>query len=145
MAIRNRLSAVFCEVEKVPPQCFALALNDHVADILFDRRHLNQILWNLCRNGWRHSKQQSASLRLSLHAAANGRSVNVEVSDDGPGMTVETLQHLFEPFFTTEATGTGLGLYIARELCEANGASIKYVAAANGSLFSIHIKKITAK
>lgn len=135
----------FCEVEKVPLPGFALALNAQAVDILFDRRHLNQILWNLCRNGWRHCRQQAASLRLSLHTAANGRSVNVEVSDDGPGMTTETLQHLFEPFFTTEATGTGLGLYIARELCEANGASIKYVAAVNGSLFSIHIKKITSK
>ena len=59
-------------------------------------------------------------------------------------MTAEAAQHLFEPFFTTEPTGTGLGLYIARELCDANGASIKYVPAENGSLFIIYIKKISA-
>lgn len=51
----------------------------------------------------------------------------MEIKDDGPGVAPETEQQLFEPFFTTEASGTGLGLYIARELCEANGASLEYV------------------
>ena len=116
----------------------------NAVDILFDRRHLNQILWNLCRNGWRHSRQTSSSLRLALHAAANSHAVRVEIRDDGPGLTIEAAQHLFEPFFTTEPTGTGLGLYIARELCDANGASIKYVPVEDGSLFIIYIKKIAA-
>lgn len=132
----------FCQAEKVPPSGFVIDIAEHAADILFDRRHLNQILWNLCRNGWRHSRQTDSSLRLKLHAAANSHALRVEIRDDGPGLTAEAAQHLFEPFFTTEPTGTGLGLYIARELCDANGASIKYVPIEDGSLFIIYLKKI---
>jgi two-component system sensor histidine kinase PilS (NtrC family) len=134
----------FCQAEKVPFQGFALNIGDQAAEILFDRRHLNQILWNLCRNGWRHSKQQAASLSVSLLISANGRAVSLEIHDDGLGLSAEAIQHLFEPFFTTEASGTGLGLYIARELCEANGANIKYMPGGNGSLFIISMKKSIA-
>jgi two-component system sensor histidine kinase PilS (NtrC family) len=48
------------------------------------------------------------------------------VSDDGPGVSAAARMHLFEPFFTTESRGTGLGLHLARELCTANGATIRY-------------------
>jgi two-component system, NtrC family, sensor histidine kinase PilS len=48
------------------------------------------------------------------------------VIDDGPGLSVEQRQHLFEPFFSSESTGVGLGLYLARELCVANGAELSY-------------------
>ncbi len=51
----------------------------------------------------------------------------LEVEDDGDGIAPEKVQQLFEPFFTSEAAGTGLGLYIARELCEANGALLEYI------------------
>ena len=51
----------------------------------------------------------------------------LDVFDDGPGVAAEAKPHLFEPFFTTDAQGTGLGLYIARELAEGNSARIEYV------------------
>ena len=135
----------FCQAEKVPSSGFQLNLKQTTTHITFDQRHLNQILWNLCRNGWRHSKQDKASLTLSLHAPANSRIARLEVYDDGAGVMPENRPHLFEPFFTTETTGTGLGLYIARELCEANGANIQYAAKENGSLFVIQLKKHTLK
>jgi two-component system sensor histidine kinase PilS (NtrC family) len=50
----------------------------------------------------------------------------LEVQDDGPGIPAENQGRLFEPFFTTASEGTGLGLYIAKELCEANGAQLEY-------------------
>jgi two-component system sensor histidine kinase PilS (NtrC family) len=56
----------------------------------------------------------------------------LEVSDDGSGVPGDEVQKIFEPFFTTEEGGTGLGLYIARELCEANGAMIEYKRAIDG-------------
>ena len=56
----------------------------------------------------------------------------LEILDDGPGLGAAVLPQLFEPFFTTEASGTGLGLYIARELCEANGAALEYARQAHG-------------
>jgi two-component system sensor histidine kinase PilS (NtrC family) len=48
------------------------------------------------------------------------------VQDDGPGITPEVRAHLFEPFYTTSSKGTGLGLYLARELCLNNGAMLDY-------------------
>ncbi|HEU4708241.1 MAG TPA: HAMP domain-containing sensor histidine kinase, partial [Methylophilaceae bacterium] len=132
----------FCETEKILPVCFKLEVGRSTTCVSFDRRHLNQILWNVCRNGWRHSKQKVGSLVLSLRASLNSRSLRLEIADDGGGVKPEDRGHLFEPFFTTESTGTGLGLYIARELCEANDATIQYVAPESGSLFLIHLKKV---
>ena len=135
----------FCQVEKIPVHGFQMNLGAEASQISFDRRHLQQILWNVCRNGWRHSRQSTASLKLGLHASVGIRSIRLEVSDDGSGVATEARPHLFEPFFTTESSGTGLGLYIARELCEANGASIKYAAVENGGgLFVIYLKRQAA-
>jgi two-component system sensor histidine kinase PilS (NtrC family) len=50
----------------------------------------------------------------------------LEVIDHGPGIAEEHITHIFEPFYTTEASGTGLGLYISRELCESNQARLEY-------------------
>src|SRR5664279_5708478 len=97
----------FCQVEKIPPLGFEINLGECAEQIAFDRRHLNQILWNLCRNGWRHSKQDEAGLTLSLDIPANAHTIRLEIADDGPGISPEAVQHLFEPFFTTESTGTG--------------------------------------
>lgn len=131
----------FCQIEKIPADAFVLVPQSVSADILFDRRHLHQILWNLCRNGWRHSLQQAGSLTLGISTTARARNVSIEVRDDGPGIPRDAQSHIFEPFFTTESTGTGLGLYIARELCEANSATLKYSAQQPGSLFSLGLRK----
>ncbi|HWU83124.1 MAG TPA: ATP-binding protein [Methylophilaceae bacterium] len=133
--------AEFCQVEKIPQHGFLLELAGEALAIHFDRRHLNQILWNLCRNGWRHSRQADGSLRLHLRLSQLSHGVLLEIADDGPGVAADMRQHLFEPFFTTESTGTGLGLYIARELCEANAASIHYTGHDFGGSFTIHIKQ----
>jgi two-component system sensor histidine kinase PilS (NtrC family) len=65
------------------------------------------------------------------------------VTDDGEGISEEVSNHLFEPFFTTEKSGTGLGLYIGKELAEANGAHLHYKQTANGTTFIMQIKKAT--
>jgi two-component system sensor histidine kinase PilS (NtrC family) len=135
----------FCQVEKIPSEAFEVNLGEYEEQVMFDRRHLNQILWNLCRNGWRHGTQGKSSLDLSLHIPSNGRTIRIEITDDGAGVPAQAIPHLFEPFFTTESTGTGLGLYIARELCEANGGNIKYAQNKKGSQFIIHMKRRTPK
>lgn len=93
-------------------------------DVRFDRGHLGQVLWNLCRNALRYGRKRAGSLVLAV-GGPDGRTV-LEVRDDGPGISGEHRAKLFEPFFTTAADGTGLGLYIAKELCEANGARLEY-------------------
>ncbi|MES2635702.1 MAG: ATP-binding protein [Pseudomonadota bacterium] len=137
--------AQFCAVEKIPEASFKLELNHLDTVISFDRRHLNQILWNLCKNGWRHSQQNKNSLILLV--SAKMQTIQIEISDDGEGIAENVRNHLFEPFFTTEKSGTGLGLYIARELAEANGAKLQLktpsdaITPNHGTQFIINIKK----
>jgi two-component system sensor histidine kinase PilS (NtrC family) len=66
-----------------------------------------------------------------------GTIVKLDVVDDGPGVAPAMRGQLFEPFFTTAVGGTGLGLYIAREVCEANGATLDYVETARGAQFTV--------
>ena len=94
--------------------------------VSFDRGHLRQVLWNLCRNALRYGRKLPGSLVLTM-SEEDGR-VMLSVQDDGPGISAEYQGKLFEPFFTTAPEGTGLGLYIAKELCEANGARLEYHA-----------------
>jgi len=94
--------------------------------VAFDRGHLRQVLWNLCSNALRFGRKLPGSLALAM-GRENGR-VTLAVQDDGPGISEEQRAKLFEPFFTTASDGTGLGLYIAKELCEANGALLEYHA-----------------
>ncbi len=131
----------FCAVEGIPAFCFKLECSDTNTMILFDRRHLNQILWNLCKNGWRHCKNEENSLKLTVSSLGKTRTVQIEISDDGDGIPEDKRSNLFEPFFTTEKTGTGLGLYIARELADANGAKLQYKPSDSGTQFMMLIKK----
>ncbi len=138
-AFLEQFAADFCATEKVPSECVAIEVRTTLR-IAFDRQHLHQILWNLLRNAWRHGHRQPGSVRVSLSPAELPGMLLLEVADDGPGVAVELQGHLFEPFFTTEAQGTGLGLYIARELCEGNGAHIEYREGGPGCRFRITLK-----
>lgn len=113
-----------CHVEKVSNDIFVLDAPESCM-VQFDPGHFEQVLWNLCGNALRYSQKKAGSVRLRATRAEEGR-VLLEVMDDGAGVNPEAEQKLFEPFYTTDAGGTGLGLYIARELCEANGAKIDY-------------------
>jgi two-component system sensor histidine kinase PilS (NtrC family) len=103
--------------------------------VRFDREHLSQVMWNLLRNAVRYAPGKPASVRIVLREFA-GR-VEISVVDDGPGVPAAIQGQLFEPFFTTEAKGTGLGLYLARELCAANRATLEYVDDTPGAHFRI--------
>lgn len=108
--------------------------------VSFDPHQLRQVLWNLCANACQHGAQPGAPPRLELSATIEqGRNRPIlEVRDAGPGVAAEHVNRLFEPFFTTRAKGTGLGLYLARELCEANRAHLQYLPiAGGGSCFRI--------
>jgi two-component system sensor histidine kinase PilS (NtrC family) len=129
----------FCAVENIPTSHF-LVDNLNPKYITFDRRHLTQILWNLSKNGWEHSHKQTGSLTISC--SDNGKAgLSVQITDDGDGVTEKNQTRLFEPFYTTKSTGNGLGLYISRELAEANGAKLQYYPLAQGSAFILHLKK----
>ena len=95
----------------------------------FDKSQIEQVMVNLCDNGLRYSKQQTGKNRIQLlaGATADGERAYVDVRDFGPGIAPEYRNSVFEPFFTTDKSGTGLGLYLARELCEANQAHLSLV------------------
>jgi len=108
--------------------------------MLFDRQHMDQVMWNIVRNAWRHCRKRPGSIRIVVWPAPAPGRLLIDVHDDGPGVPRETQAHLFEPFFTTETSGTGLGLYIARELCDGNGARLEYVENPGGGQFRITVK-----
>lgn len=127
----------FKATEKLDEHQIVLDLGDENFHVMFDRDHLNQVLWNLCRNALRYSSGGRGSIRLELVRPVRGHAVRLEVADDGPGVPPESRAKLFEPFFTTSASGTGLGLYLAREICEANAAVLEYVETAHGARFAL--------
>jgi two-component system sensor histidine kinase PilS (NtrC family) len=80
---------------------------------------------------------------ICVRAGTSANTVELLVSDDGPGIPEAIRPHLFEPFFTTAASGTGLGLYIAREICDANNASLEYYEHdGSGAQFMIAIRGV---
>jgi two-component system sensor histidine kinase PilS (NtrC family) len=126
----------FCQIEKVAQATIKLELNAD-PEVSFDHSHLNQVMWNLCRNALQHCRRQHASIRITVSLAGSGNIVKLDVVDDGPGVPTALRNNLFEPFFTTVSSGTGLGLYIAREVCEANDATLDYVETSTGAQFTI--------
>ncbi|AJQ97418.1 sensor histidine kinase [Gynuella sunshinyii] len=104
-------------------------IETRVADdlmIKFDPSHLQQVLTNLISNGLRYSKMAGNRCEVEIVAGilnANNQPY-LDVIDFGPGISAENRDKLFEPFFTTEKTGTGLGLFLTKELCEANQSQI---------------------
>ena len=114
-----------------------------------DPHQLTQVLTNLVQNGLRYSaqKHRQGQVWLRLFRDEDSDLPVLEVLDDGAGVAPEQLQHIFEPFFTTENKGTGLGLYISRELCESNQARLDYKPReGGGSCFRItfaHPRKLS--
>lgn len=121
----------FCQSEGIDTTQLDLTVEPEDMRILADPGHLHQVLTNLCENALRHSSGEQHSLRLRAGRGDNG-GVFLEVIDNGPGIDAATAEKMFEPFFTTAASGTGLGLYIARELCEINQAQLVYHTPTDG-------------
>lgn len=114
-------------------------------EVCFDQIQLYQVLSNLCENGLRYS-QGTPLLELTIGVSDESNRPYLDVRDHGPGMTEEVKAQIFEPFFTTELKGTGLGLYLAREICEANQASLHLLSNTSmGCCFRIHFSQLSEK
>jgi two-component system, NtrC family, sensor histidine kinase PilS len=93
-----------------------------------DPTHLHQVLWNLCDNAVKYASATAGAIAVELrcgHLEPSGRPF-IEVADRGPGIDPQNVEKIFEPFYTGQPGGTGLGLYISRELAERNGATLRY-------------------
>jgi two-component system, NtrC family, sensor histidine kinase PilS len=109
-----------------------LATSQPMVPALIDPRHLHQVLTAMVQNARRHGHLPGEAARITLHAYRLDEAPVIDILDRGPGIPEAVVPQLFRPFFTTSEHGTGLGLYIARELCRANGASLDYVAVPGG-------------
>jgi len=102
---------------------------------------LHQVIWKLMDNAMRHAKREKSTPRVTLkmrRLTDTGYCV-VSVEDDGPGISEHDIERIFEPFYTTHKQGSGLGLYIARQLCEANQAELTVDSSPDGTRFHIRV------
>lgn len=121
------------------PVDIELHLAEPALVVRFDPDHLQQVVGNLVMNGMRYSKKRTgrAWIRLECGRVAGNGLPHLDVIDEGFGVPTAQRSHLFEPFFTTESHGTGLGLYLSREICEANQARLDYIPREPGACFRI--------
>ncbi|PPE74733.1 ATPase [Solimonas fluminis] len=126
--------------EGYPQSSRALDLLDVPASlqVRFDPGHLQQVLFNLWDNSFEHGAAAGGPPRVLMHAERldNGR-IYLEIADNGPGISQDLSDKVFEPFFTTHSAGTGLGLYLAREICEYNHSRLQLVPQTRGACFRI--------
>jgi two-component system sensor histidine kinase PilS (NtrC family) len=93
--------------------------------VVFDPGHLHEVITNLLSNAVRYASGKPSCIRLIIKVSSGSRR-ELHIQDDGPGISSIVRSHLFEPFYTTSSKGTGLGLYMARELCLNNHAVLDY-------------------
>jgi two-component system, NtrC family, sensor histidine kinase PilS len=134
----EEFQAEFCETMQFPRSRLRVSGSQEL-EVRADPDQLRQILWNLCENALKHAvgddPAQSIQIRYG-RMAANARPF-LEVTDQGPGVSPEHVERIFEPFFSG-GRGTGLGLFLARELAQANAAALLYEAnAGGGSVFRL--------
>ena len=103
--------------------------------IYFDEDQLRQVLINLIRNALHHNQSSANNIELDVYTQHNH--VRIEVRDFGSGVASSDIASLFQPFFSTEINGTGLGLYLSHSFCEANQAKLYYVEQQQGACFRI--------
>ena len=109
----------------------AFQLSSIPMKIRFDPSQLHQVLWNISSNSIRYGNANKENPILIEFKQLPQRA-SIQIMDNGAGITEQELKYLFEPFHTTSAKGTGLGLYLVKELCEANHAEIRFHNRLNG-------------
>jgi two-component system sensor histidine kinase PilS (NtrC family) len=128
-------------LEPAPDYSLTIECADDIL-VPFDADHLQQILHNLAVNGLRYARKQNhGNAQLQLRVSTNNTRVFLDVLDNGFGVAASIRKNLFEPFNTGEHNGTGLGLYLCRELCQANQSRIEYIQQSQGACFRITMRK----
>ncbi len=130
----------FCLSAKIERNQIKINITPTDTLINFDPNHLQQLLWNLCQNSILHSGKTNSSkilIQLTGGCEDDKQAPYLDIIDNGPGIEKDLLSNIFEPFFTTSGNGTGLGLYITRELCERNKARLNCLSIKTGARFRI--------
>ncbi len=135
-----RFREEFCATLQLPWSQLVIDPSSEDVEVRIDATQLHQIVWNLCQNSVTHALPHSGGAPITLrHGRLGGIGrAFLEVADRGPGIAPADLERIFEPFFTRTQHGTGLGLFLARELAQSNGATLLYEPReAGGSVFRI--------
>ncbi len=129
----------FCETMQVPRSRIGVHEEAAELEVRFDPSHLHQVVWNLCDNAIKYGEARGGvSVEIKLGRLNPSTRPFLEVADRGPGIDLQVVDRIFEPFFTGRKGGTGLGLFIARELCQLNRAILLYEPrGGDGSVFRI--------
>ena len=138
-------SGVF-QTMQVPMEQIGVHEDSDNLEVRFDPSHLHQVVWNLCDNAIKYGEARDG-LRFEIKLARLNPSYRpfLEVADRGPGSKPTSVDRIFEPFFTGRKGGTGLGLFIARELCQLNRAILLYEPrSGDGSVFQDRFQRSAA-
>jgi two-component system sensor histidine kinase PilS (NtrC family) len=129
----------FCATMQIKPDRIAISALLGDVEVQVDPSQLRQILWNLCENAEKYGKGANGeAIELRVGRLASTARPFLEVADRGPGIPAQHRERIFEPFFTGNEKGTGLGLFLSRELAQTNGATLLYEPrTSGGSLFRI--------
>ena len=129
----------FCETMQVPRARIGFIEDADNLEVRFDPSHLHQVVWNLCDNAVKYGEVRGGiSVEIKLGRLNPSNRPFLEVADRGPGIEPQAVDRIFEPFFTGRKGGTGLGLFIARELGQLNRAILLYEPrSGDGSVFRI--------
>jgi signal transduction histidine kinase len=115
-----------------------LLLEDHAPVVAqVDSRKLHQVVQNLVRNGL---EAASAGGHVTI-AIANGseNTVHIQIADDGPGIPADVLSRIYEPFFSTKETGTGMGMAIVHSLVTMHGGKVEIATSEHGTTFDVTV------
>lgn len=127
----------FCMQNKINPENLSLTLPCEFLPVFFDTSHMNQLLWNLTENALKHGNDAKVDIVINNL----NDSVLIDFRNNGEKLSPKTEESLFVPFFTTHTQGTGLGLYICKEMCKSNNSILEYLWLDSQHVFRIHIKK----
>ncbi len=131
--------AEFCETMQIAEEHIGIEAENEDLEVRFDPSHLHQVTWNLCDNALKYGEMRAGvKVDIRIGRLAPSNRPYLEVADRGPGIDAKSVDRIFEPFFTDRKGGTGLGLFIARELSQLNRAVLLYEPRpGSGSVFRI--------
>jgi two-component system sensor histidine kinase PilS (NtrC family) len=129
----------FCATMQVREAQIGVHESEDDLEVRIDPSHLHQVVWNLCDNAIKYGEAlDGISFDIKLGRLNPSNRPYLEVANRGPRIELSSVDRIFEPFFTGRKGGTGLGLFIARELCQLNRAILLYESrAGGGSIFRI--------
>jgi two-component system sensor histidine kinase PilS (NtrC family) len=134
-----RFREEFCGTLQCPPERLVIQADAPELEVRIDASQLHQIVWNLCENALNHGGgAEGSAIELRFGRLPGNRRPFLEVADRGPGIGADDADRIFEPFFTRRAGGTGLGLFLARELAEINDGTLLFTPReGGGSVFRL--------